>query len=678
MADMLGTSVSGLLAFQRSLATTSHNISNVNTEGYSRQRAELETRLATPRGDGFIGNGVQTDTVRRLFDQQREDALRNAGSDFQEMDTLATYAGRIDNLLADKEAGLAPAMQSFFDSIQDVANDPSSSSAREVALAEADNMVSRFELLDQRFRDLDSEVSSQLRGEIKEINQYAESIAELNQEIREAEGRTGQPPNDLLDQRDLQIRKLSEKIGTQTVRQDDGAINVFVGNGQPLVSGDRAGELAMQPSEYDPGRSEITFTGGSGNQQTITGTISGGSIGGMLDFRSEILDPARNDLGRLATEFAGAFNAQHELGLDANGNQGSAFFATGQPRVLASDFNSGAISGSPDVAIADNAGGQLTGADYRMTFDGGAGEWQVENIDSGATQTIAAGNTATFEGLEIDTAPISGAQDGDSFLLQPTREAVSGMDVLPGSGDRIAAAGPIAAGEVTGSGGEAINSGSGTIGGVEVSSDANVPFANDVTLEYREAENGFVIQDDAGNVLEDGGGNPVVLGYDPQTDSGGVAFSGADLDAQGADYSTTNFPDNPLEGVSFTLAGEPDDGDAFVMEANADAIGDNRNAQELAGIADEGLLNNGNDSPQDFFSGMVGEIGTETRRAQSGRDAQEQLLDQARADREAVSGVNLEEEAANLLRFQQGFQAAARATTVANEVFQSLLSAVQR
>lgn len=662
MADMLGTSTSGLLAFQRSLATTSHNISNVNTEGYSRQRAELETRLATPQGNGFIGNGVQTDTVRRVFDQQREDALRNAGSDFQEMDTLATYAGRIDNLLADKEAGLAPAMQSFFDSVQDVANDPSSSSAREVALAEADNMVSRFKLLDQRLRDLDSEVNSQLQGEIKEINQHAESIAELNREIRESEGRTGQPPNDLLDQRDLQIRKLSEKIGTQTVEQDNGAVNVFTGSGQPLVSGDRAGELGLAENEYDPNRSEITFSGGGGSEQTVTGVISGGSIGGLLEFRDDVLNPTRNDLGRLATEFAGRFNDQHQLGIDANNNQGQAFFATGGPRIEAGEEFGGSI-GDDAVTIAEGESGQLTGDDYRITYDSNDNEYVVENLSSGNNKIIPEGDSDVFEGIRINTGDINSVSEGDSFLVQPTRDAVSGMKVNLRSGDQIAAAAPIRAGEVTEDGGPD-NTGSSTIENVQVTSDASVPLSERVRLEFDSDENHFEVLDDSGNPIQDASGDAVTLAYNPATDSGGKTFS--------------DFEGTPLEGVSFTLAGEPEDGDAFLMEANEDATGDNRNAQKLAGIADEGLLNGGNDSPQDFFSGMVGEIGTETRRAQSGRDAQEQLLDQARADKESVSGVNLEEEAANLMRFQQGFQAAARATTVANEVFQSLLSAVQR
>lgn len=694
MADILGTSVSGLQAFQRALATTSHNISNVNTEGYSRQRAEFETRPPTEMGNGFIGNGVETGTVRRLFDQNLENALRQAGGDFEEKDTLANYAGRIDNLLADKEAGLSPALQGFFDSIQDVANDPASSSAREVALAQADNLVSRFDLLDRRFRDLDSEVNNQLASEVEEINQYAESIASLNREIREAEGRTGQPANDLLDQRDLQIRKLSEKVGTQIVAQDDGAVNVFVGSGQPLVTGNSANELAVERNEYDPGRSEIAFAGGSSNQ-TITSTLSGGSIGGMLEFRDEILNPARNELGQLATGMTDAFNAQHRQGIQPDGNAGDDFFSVGEPRVLPSSRNSGSLTGTPEVTIVEGAAGDLTGDDYRLTFDDDADEWILENRSNGDQATVNDNDNGDedvilLDGLNVNVGDLEGAEDGDSFEIQPTRDAALGMGVELRNANQIAAAAPVTSGEVA-PGGQAGNSGSGEIADVGVTSGENVPFGEEVRLVFDqelgadEDQTGFrieVFNPDEGDdgefqELQDDDGEPVFFPFNPAEDNAGSTFSGDELEA---DFESVGLDEdeNPLAGVEFTMAGAPDVGDSFFIAENQDASGDNRNAQKLAAVADEGLLNDGNDSPQDFFSAMVGQIGTDTQRAQSARDAQESLLRQAEADRESVSGVNLEEEAANMLRFQQGFQAAARVTAVADEVFQSLLGAIQR
>ena len=688
MSNILSNSVSGLQAFQRALATTSHNISNVNTEGFSRQRTEFETRPPQEQANGVIGTGVQTATVTRLFDQNREDALRTASSGFEEQDALATFNGRIDNLLADKEAGLSPALQGFFDSLQDVASDPASSSARGVAVAEAESLVSRFDLLDRRFRDLDAEVNDQLEREVGEINQLSESIAGLNREIRESEGRTGQPANDLLDRRDLEVRRLSEKLGTSTVEESGGAVNVFVGNGQPLVVGNSANELGVERNEFDPGRNEVVFAGSSGNQ-TITRSLTGGSIGGVLEFRDEVLTPARNELGQLATEFSGAMNRQQALGLQQNGERGNPMFGVGEARVLPSDRNSDGVTGTPEVEVLDAGAGQLTGDDFRLEFvEDGAGDltFQVQNRTTGEVTEAAAGeDVLEVDGLRFDISGVDDPEVGDRFGIQPTRDAVVAMESLLRNPGEIAAASPVRGGEVTGPGGEAVNRGDGVIEDIALTDPDAEPLSEDVRLIFDPDAGGFEVQvfdpdEDAFVTLEDDDGDPVVLAFDPAQDSAGVTFSGADLEDLDADFETVGLDadDNPLDGVEFTLAGNPAEGDGFQLETNTDAIGDNTNAQALAGIADERILADGRDTPQEFFSRMVGDIGTQTLRAQSARDAQESLLRQAEADREELSGVNLEEEAANLLRFQQGFQAAARAASVADDLFQSLLGAVQR
>lgn len=660
---MLNNSTSGLLAFQRALSTTSHNISNVNTEGYSRQRVELSTRPATDQGNGFIGNGVQTGTVQRIFDQNLEDAVRRVGTEFEAFDKLASFNGRVDNLLADKDAGLSPALQSFFDSIEDVANDPSSSSARQMVISEAENLVSRFDLLDRQLRGLDDEVTDQMRNNVSQINQYAESIANLNREIRDAEGRSGgQPANDLRDQRDQQLQELSDLVGTQAIHTDDGGIDVMIGNGQPLVVGNTANSLDTQRNEFDPSREELVFVGADGAPKNVTNVISGGELGGLMEFRENTLDSVRNDLGQLATDLSNAMNAQHNRGIQSNGEQGGDIFSVAEPRVLPSTRNSEDIDGAPDVAFVEDSVGELTGSDYRLTFEGG--DWELENRDSGETFSVnddGDGEVLEVEGLRIDVSEIEDAEDGDRFEIQPTRDSITAMESNLRTADEVAAAFPVVGGEITGADGSAgLNRGDGEIGNFNMTSDENVPFDDEVTLTFDADANEFTVESEDGTVLG-------TLDYDPAVDSNGKTFSGDDLGAG-----------NPLAGIEFTMAGTPRTGDAFVIESNEDGVGDNRNAQALADLANEGLLNDGNDSPQDFFSRIVGEVGTETQRSQSARDAQESLLRQAEADRESVSGVNLEEEAADLLRFQQGFQAAAQAASVADNLFQTVINTVGR
>jgi len=655
MANIFSTSVSGLLAFQRALTTTSHNISNVNTDGYSRQRVEFGARPATDTGAGFIGTGVNTNTVQRLVDQNREVALRNALSEHARHGVLAEFTGRIDNLLADKQAGLSPELQGFFNALQDLANDPASSSAREVLLSQAESLTSRFQLLNRRLDDLSAENNNRIRTELEQINQHADNIARLNREIVVAQGRTGQPPNDLLDQRGLELKKLSELVGTSVVPQDDDQVSVFIGNGQTLVSGGRASRLSVQPNTFDPAMQEVVLQGGSRTVR-VTGSLSGGSLGGLLELRSQVLDPTRNELGRIATSVATAINSQHRLGRNLEGEIGLDFFSVAGPQVLPRSSNSGTITGSPDVAVDPATIGELTGSDYRMSYDGA--QWTLTRLVDEQEFTLAPGATLTVDGMTISEGSLSDAQAGDIFLIRPTRQAAANIDVALTRPGQIAAGSPVTAGELLVNG-QPVNHGDASIGQLEVGGIDNLPLPGDVRLVYDPDEGGYVAYDAADDMLG-------VLPYDPAADNSGRSYpDSAAVPAQ-------------LEGLRFQLSGRPEAGDTLVIGNSTDNQGDNTNALALAGFADRAFMEGGNATIQETYSGLVGRVGTQTLRANANVEAQKTLLRQAEAAREELSGVNLEEEAANLLRYQQAFQASAQVVTVANTMFQTILDAVQR
>ncbi len=657
MANIFSTSISGLLAAQRQLATTSHNISNVNTPGYSRQQALQSTRPPTAGSNGFLGTGVQTDTVRRMFDQSLELSLRNNTSEFARLDMLANYAGRVDNLLADKEAGLSPALQSFFNAVQDAANDPTSTSARQVMLTEAESLAARFELLDNRLTELERDANDRIERTVEEINTLADSIAQLNREIVQAQGATGQPPNDLLDQRDTLIRQLSEKVGVRTVEEANGSINVFVGNGQTLVAGDRANSLTTTRSEYDPSVVEIAYQRPGSTPVNVTRALSGGEIGGLLEFRGNILEPARNDLGRVATTIATTFNEQHRLGLQFDSNPpglGQDFFTLSPPQVLPSQFNGGGIAGSPVVAINAENVGDLTGAEYSVAYNGT--DWTMRRGSDGQTFTLDTTGPQTIDGFDIDVSGITGAQDGDTFLVRPTKQAAGNMGVNIQRPDQIALANPAIGGEVTDASGESINTGSGKLDRITVNSDSVMNLAaGDLEFTYDAGAQAFQVTGP--------GGFTATVPYDPATDGNGLTV----------DSGFGGFGD-----LSFRLSGTPADGDQFSISLNRNGVGDNGNALKLGDLANQPIANGGKATYQELYGSVVGKVGTETLRANTNRDAQQTLLRQAEQARESVSGVNLEEEAANLLKFQQMFQANAQVITVANTLFDTILSAVQR
>ncbi len=335
--DIFGTGVSGLLAFQRALGTTGHNISNVNTEGYSRQRVELNARPPQGTGSGFIGTGVEVATVARVYDGFLTAQVRAYTSTHSQLQEFYRLAGQVDNLLADPQAGLTPGLQRFFNAVHGVANDPSSIPARQVMLGEGQALIDRFRYLGERLGNLGEGVNTQIRNSVNDINSYAQALADINRRIVQAQGTvSGQPANDLLDQRDALIARLAERVAVSTVAQDDGALNVFIGNGQTLVLGGNAYPLTATADPYDPTRLEISY--GTAN---VSDQLVGGSLGATLDFRARILDPARNELGRLATGLAFSFNAQQRADLNLNDALGGDFFAPAAPAVRPRSSNTG-------------------------------------------------------------------------------------------------------------------------------------------------------------------------------------------------------------------------------------------------------------------------------------------------------------------------------------------------
>ncbi|MFO8151723.1 flagellar hook-associated protein FlgK [Thioalkalivibrio sp.] len=546
-SDILSIGTSGLAAFQRGLSTTGHNIANAGTEGYSRQRVDLNTREPQFAGNAYIGKGVEVGGVNRVFDQFVENQLRTATSSNEQSSVLHDYAKRVDSLLANPDSGLAAGLQRFFAAAQDVATDPTSVPARQVMIAEAESLSGRFGSLHQQLDDQRALVNGQIETTVDEINGISESLAEVNAGIVAATGRAGgAAPNDLLDQRDRLVRELAEHVNVTTVAQDDGALNVFAGNGQSLVIGSNASELVARPLGEDPLQVDVGLAGSGGAVADIGRFMTGGRLGALLEVRGSLLDRAQNDLGLIAQGLAREFNAQHAAGRDLNGEPGGPFFL--EPAVEVRGSGSGAL---PAVAIGDV--GELTGDDYRLRFNGD--QWELRNTSSNRVVGESdPGNELVVAGLSIGT---SGLDQGESFLIRPTRTAA--------------------------------------------------------------AQIGTAIDDPRGIAAADAGDDDTAI-----------------------------------------------------------PVGDNTNALRLAGLQDARFLSGDTATLEGSYNAMIGEVGTRTRQAEVSAQAQSRLLDEARNQRESISGVNLDEEAANMLRYQQAYQAAAQVIAVSGTLFDTLLGAVRR
>lgn len=648
--DSLSIGTSALLAFQRALATSSHNISNVNTPGYSRQQVEFATRAAQGAGNGFIGSGVQTTTVERLYDRFLVEQVRTHTSVSNQLQTFHQFASQIDNLLADPDAGLTPSLQSFFDAVQGVADDPAALPPRRVMLTEGESVVARFHYLQQRLDSLHDAVNTQLTSTVDEVNGLAAGIARLNEDIVLKGKQFGQPPNDLLDQRDELVRQLSEKVSVRTVPQDDGAMNVFIGKGQTLVVGNRASSLVTRDSDTTPGELIIGLRTAAGASINLGDSLTGGTLGGALAFRDQALTPALNQLGRVAVGLAQTFNAQQAAGMDLNGGLGAAFFDMPAPGVDVDRGNTG--SGAVSASFGDVSG--LTASDYRLRYDGG-NQYTLRRDSDGQTFSIDTGGSSPYTSAEIDGLTLTltaGADVGDTFYVRPTRYAARDLGLSLDDPAGIAAAGAVRASAATDNGGDA-----------EVSAGTLVTDSGDPAYVAPGAANfmqGFDVSFRTGS----GGTAPYA---DEYSTDGGVTWNAY---ASGADITRN--------GMRVQVSGTPFAGDRVRVEANTSGSSDNRNALELAALQSRKQLNGGTADYQGAYGQLVADVGTRTHQAEVNSSAEKVMLGQAVSARESVSGVNLDEEASNLMRFQQAYQAAAKVVATSGELFQVLLGAIGR
>ncbi len=645
MANLFGIAVSGLYVAQQNLTTTSHNITNANTEGYNRQRVEQEARNPVKLGDNYVGTGVVTSEINRYYSDSLINSVRDTTSEYEKLNAYSEMTSRLDGILADEAAGLSPAMLQFFDSVQDLANDPSSISARQVVLSTGESLAGTLQFIDEQMDDMYQDIDRDLAAEVSEANELAQTVADLNHQIVVVGNIPGSYPNDLLDKRDLAISELSEKFDVTTALQEDGSVNVFIGTGQVLVYGATANTLSTEPNPYDNSRKELSITTGYGGASIqISEAIEGGRIGGLLEFRSEVLDEACNELGRVAVVLADQMNQQHNKGYDMDNTLGVDMFTVASPQVNNSSANTTMFYDATDVAISDTS--QLTGSDYRIDFDGT--NYSITRMED--NQVLATNATGDFvvDGLTI-SAPTTGATvPGETTIIRPTADGAKLFDMLITQPKDIAASAPLVANASN------TNTGTGVIelepipDGFDTAAEYTSNFAATVTITFT-GPNTYDITD---------GTNTVV----------GVTYT------EGQQLPITNPPQpgNFDPGFEINLAGTPVAGDVFTIEPNIDGVGDNRNALLLGEVETSNFIM-GQESLQDAYSQLVSDVGAVTQRTNVNLEAQIAMRDNALEVKDRLSGVNLDEEAANLLKYEQAYQASARVIQTADTLFQTIL-----
>lgn len=668
--------VSGIAAAQLGLLTTEHNVVNASTPGYTRQRTVQATNLAVNTGAGAIGQGVHVQTIERLYDRFLTSQVTTAQSSLSEIEAYYTEIKQIDNLLADPSAGLSPALQDFFSGVQQVASNPSLLSARQSMISSAQTLVSRFQSIDARLSDLTGEVNGKIQDAVSSVNSYASQIADLNQRILISESSFGQPANDLLDQRDQLINDLNKLIKVSTTTNSDGGFNVFIGSGQQLVVGNIAMRMSSTMSSADPEKMVVGLeTANGGVQELPERLIVGGELGGLVKFRSETLDRATNELGRLAASVALTFNAQHALGQDllgqANGDAGfnADFFSVGllRPEVSANANNDN--TGTPVIQAAfapPTYGPEVNNGNFLTKLT--TSDYQLANTATGYTLTRLSDNkqwgpsplatlSTTIQSEEGFSISLSGADTvGNRYLIRPTESAAKNLAINPvvaADTRMIAAATPFrtsAAGSNSGSG--IISSGTGVPGfntSLLPAAGITISYASATTqLSFAGVTAGQTITYKPPGAAEVSVVAPATI---PYTQGMAVAVS----------------------GMSFVISGVPGNGDTFKLERNTAATSDGRNALALGKLQTQNTVAGGTATFQTAYAELVANNGVKTRELKVTGEAQQSVLEQAQANRDALSGVNLDEEAANMIRFQQAYQASAKLLEVGKTLFDTIL-----
>ena len=670
MADLLSIGLSGLSANKTSLAVTGHNITNVNTPGFSRQDTVQTTRVPQFSGAGFIGSGTTLVDIRRTYSEFLSTQVRSSTALSSDVEAYKSQIEQLDSLLAGTTTGITPSLQKFFSALQTAAEDPANIPARQLVLSEAQGLAKRFNTVYDRISEQNEFINKQMSAVTDQINRLAGSIASYNDAIAIAAA-NGKQPNDLLDAREEAVRQLSTYVGVTVVPQDDNSLNLFVGSGQPLVVGSTTSRLEVVPGLGDPTRFEVNFVSG-GSRQGITSLLTGGELGGLIRYRSETLDPTLNSLGRLALAVSDQVNTQLGQGLDLKGQVGSALFGDFNDAALttlrARAFSTNTGNVQPALTITDTS--ILTTSDYRLEYDGT--QYQARRLSDGATLTVspnppgsypasltftdAAGRDQGFA-LALDAAPAA----ADKFLLQPTRRGATSISTVLDQPDQLAFAAPVRA--------EANlqNSGNGSISQPDLIAAGSNPI--DAAAIAAALPVGLIY--DGAGAFENPPGTPVA----GLTRVPAGAFQPGQTNNYELDLGGGNV-------VSFSISGRPESGDSFNVSFNTNGVSDNRNALKLVDLQSKQTV--GVDpsvstiatgvSFTDGYGDLVERVGTLTAQARQDSEATGAILKQATDNRDSLSAVNLDEEAANLIKFEQYYNASAQVIQVARSLFDTLIS----
>ena len=643
MADILSIGKSALAAAQVGLSTTGHNIANASTPGYSRQVVVQAAAEAQNTGSGYIGQGTEVASVTRAFNEILSKQVVNSQAASSSSQAYSAQLTNINNMLSDASAGLNPAISDFFNTVTDLSSNPSDTATRQSMLSSAQSLVNRLQSTNSRLNEVRDDVNTELSGSVSLVNTYAKQIAALNNSIETAISSNGNTPNDLMDHRDQLVTELRKQIKTTVVPQGQGSYKIYVGNVLPLVIGKSLMSLTTQSSPTDPTRLEVAYQ--SSGKTTVLGpsSLPGGAIGGLLQFRAESLDAVQNQVGQIALVLGDTFNQQHQQGIDLNGNAGGKLFNLPSPIVTSSTSNNLTSNAVVTSQIVDARA--VTSSDYRLQYDPSSDPtkpFKITRLNDNSVQSFGV-LPQTVDGVSFNLTSGSFTQN-DEFVVRPTRNVASNISLAITDAKKLA------------------------IGSATLNSVASKTNTGTASISVPPA--GSTISGSLGITYS--AAMPGTLSMAPSTQPVTVTVAGVPTTyPPGSPITYTSGATITVGGMSFAITGAPANGDKFTISASGPS--DNRNGLLLANLQKQGTLNNSTTSYSSAFAELVSGVGNKTRELNITATSEAKVLEQATSAMQSESGVNLDEEATNLLRYQQAYQAAGKMMQIASQLFSTLL-----
>ena len=655
---ILSTGSRALLANQMALQTAGNNIANVNTPGYSRQKVIMNTVEGQFTGAGYIGNGVTIETIQRNFSDFLTRQATLAGSTQSADSKRFEMLKQIEGIFESGSGGLGAAISDMLNAFSDVATAPTDLTARTVVLTRMDETAARMRASSQRLDDLVLNISQELEQNTTAINSLTKNIAAVNGEIVRSTG-NGQTPNDLLDQREQLIRELNQYVQTTSIPADDGSVGLVIAGSQSIVLGSSFTPVSIVTDDYgDNQKSKLAITRNGQTFSLDENSLAGGEVSGLLRFQNTDLVEARNLLGRLTTSVTTAMNEQHKLGLDLNGNVGGNLFTptvfntqnVREPAAPAK-LNTGTMTGANGPALSINDVTQLVPSDYEMVFTTGTSGTITRRSDGmvitfpqvPAPSPAPATLIARLDGLDFDNPTASAPNTGDRFLFKPFSTSATAVSRMFSTPRALAVASPVA--------GSMGASNKGSLQQVALVARSNPVSATPVVLTFTGATS-YTRSDEVPP-------NTTTFTFTP-----GQAIQGTTPTA------------SPLEQWSLTLQGNPVAGDTVTIKPNAFPATSAGNANAMLGLRDLALFDGG--PLTDGYAGLISQIGIRTQSAGYAANVSSSIAASLEKDRTGISGVNLDEEAAKLLQYQQAYQASAKMIQIAQSIFDTLMQGMGR